>query len=155
MAIFVTGDTHGFYNAQMKARFMPESINVLAEKLGRDITRGDYMIIAGDVGLIWFNEANDMENAMLDWVESLPWTTLFIDGNHENLTRMRALPETDMFGGKVSVLSEHVIYLRQRGQVYEIDGQKIWCFGGGTSVDKDVNSPKQGLPRVKGISWVG
>jgi hypothetical protein len=75
----------------------------------------------------------------------MPFTTLFIDGNHENFNRLMRFPVESGYGGKVGVLRPSVLHLRQRGHVYTIDGRKIWCFGGGISVDKNYRS--------EGISW--
>jgi hypothetical protein len=145
MAVFVVGDTHGFHEDHF--RFSDKVISMVENNLGRSLNRNDYLIIAGDFGVIWENEPDSHEIETLDKLEALPWTTMFIDGNHENFARLRVLPEADGFGGKISLLRDHIVYLRQRGQIYEIDGHKIWCFGGGTSVDRDT------VPRVKNVSW--
>ena len=41
-------------------------------------------------------------------------------------------------------IRKNVIHL-MRGEIYEIDGKRIWTFGGGYSLDKEF--------RVPGISW--
>jgi hypothetical protein len=72
------------------------------------------------------------------WFNSQPWTTLFIDGNHENFNRLfsEEFSEIDMFGDKVKKISDSIFYL-QRGRVYKIDGKTFFTFGGGESIDKN------------------
>lgn len=76
MSIFVTGDVHGVaeYGAsRFSSRVWP---------LGRTLTRDDVVIVAGDFGFIW--SGSNTDKYWLDWFESKPWTTCFVDGNHEN-----------------------------------------------------------------------
>ena len=37
----------------------------------------------------------------LNWLDKEPFTTLFVDGNHENIARLNALPVHQWHGGKV------------------------------------------------------
>ena len=69
--IYATGDTHGHFQ-----RFAPEHF---PEQAG--MTKEDYMIICGDFGGVW--DGGKKEERNLDWLEDLPFTTLFISGNHE------------------------------------------------------------------------
>ena len=74
--IYVTGDLHGTAERgrnRLSARCWPE---------GRDLTRGDVVIVAGDFGYVWDGSAVDAY--WLKWLEGKPWTTCFVDGNHEN-----------------------------------------------------------------------
>lgn len=70
--IFATGDTHGNF-----LRFEPENF---PEQ--REMTKDDYVIICGNFGGVWDNSRK--ERRQLDWLESLPFTLLFVSGNHEN-----------------------------------------------------------------------
>ena len=144
MAIFVTGDTHGSDGM----RFRPERFESYERELGRSLNKDDYMIIAGDFGVIWDTGHKDLiryEDSILDYFDALPWTTLFLDGNHENFPRLLAFPEEQRLGGTVDVLRPSLLHLKTSGHVYIIDDNKIWCFGGGTSVDKNWRTP--------GVSW--
>ena len=92
MAIFVTGDTHGSDGM----RFRPERFGCYERELGRPLDKNDYMVIAGDFGVIWNSGHKDLihyEDRILDYFDALPWTTLFLDGNHENFSRLLAFPE--------------------------------------------------------------
>lgn len=133
--IFVTGDTHGDFK-----RFSSKNF-----KQGKELTKDDYVIIAGDFGGIWrTNEFNAQENHELDWLNEKPWTTLFVDGNHENFDRLEAMPEEEKFGSTVGVIRPSILHLK-RGNVYEIDGKKFFTFGGGYSIDK--------IQRQTNVSW--
>lgn len=143
MAIFVTGDTHSDPLPRFKALCRQTE-----EEGGASLTKEDVVIIAGDFGVIWGDGTPKdarIEDYILDTLERMPFTTLFIDGNHENFNRLMRFPVESGYGGRVGVLRPSVLHLRQRGHVYTIDGRKIWCFGGGISVDKNYRS--------EGISW--
>jgi hypothetical protein len=64
------------------------------------------------------------------------FTTLFVDGNHENFDRLYNYPVEGWHGGKVHKIRPSVIHL-MRGQVFEIDGKNIFTFGGASSHDID------------------
>lgn len=55
-------------------------------------------------------------------------------GNHENFDRLYEYPEEEWHGGKVHKIRNSVIHL-MRGQVFKIDGKKIFTFGGARSHD--------------------
>ena len=130
--LFFTGDTHG------------DPINHLNRFRNRakylELTKEDFLIICGDFGC-FFDGANKKQ---LDWLDACPWTTLFIDGNHENFELLYALEEKEMFGGLVGIAGQSIFHLK-RGEIYTVLGKKIFCFGGGVSIDK--------IFRVEGVSW--
>ena len=119
--IFITGDTHGNY-ARFETEYFPRQ-----EKLGR----GDYMIVCGDFG-IW--DEKPESNRSLDWLDSLPFTTLFIDGNHENFDLLGRFPREVWNGGKARRVRENILHL-MRGQVFTLDGMTFFTMGGGSSHD--------------------
>lgn len=122
--IFVTGDTHGV-NDFLKLKEFAES------KKARE---SDYVIIAGDVLGVG---PDDRTERILSVYGKLPFTVLFVDGNHENYPYIHSFPVTEKFGGRVHVLRENVVHLC-RGEIFEIEGNKIFTFGGATSIDKDL-----------------
>lgn len=132
--IYLTGDTHAELNRFTTKNF-PQ---------GAKLTKDDYVIILGDFGLYWENPPTGFQDYWKFWLDEKPWTTLFIDGNHENFDLLNALPETDMFEGKVGVASKSVFHLK-RGELYNIDGHSIFTLGGATSIDK--------AHRREGVSW--
>lgn len=104
----------------------------------------------------------------LDWLNKKPFTTLFLDGNHENFDLLNAFPQRIWHGGKVHEVRSNVLHL-MRGQIFEINGITFFTMGGAASHDiqdgiLDPASPNfereywykrrtQQMFRVKGISW--
>ncbi|MBP3380185.1 MAG: metallophosphoesterase [Ruminococcus sp.] len=130
--IFITGDIHGSFDiAKLSTRRFPEQ---------KELTRNDYLIICGDFGLLWDNSGEELY--WRKWLENKPWTTLWIDGNHENFDLLDQLPEEEWHGGMIHRVSEHIFHLC-RGYVFDIDGRKIFAFGGAESHDKEFR--KQGV----------
>ena len=73
-----------------------------------------------------------------------PWTTLFLDGNHENFNRLDKLPTINMFNDEVGKVSDSIYHL-ERGKVYTINNKTFFTMGGGFSIDKQY--------RTENISW--
>ena len=95
--------------------------------------KDDYVIICGDFGVVWNkDEESKMETIILDWLECKSFTTLFVSGNHENFDRLMDYPVEEWHGGKIQRIRPSVIHL-MRGQVYELEGKKIFTFGGACS----------------------
>ena len=130
--IYATGDTHGNFQ-----RFAPEHF---PEQAG--MTKEDYMIICGDFGGVW--DGGKKEERNLDWLEDLPFTTLFISGNHENFDLLSKYPTEEWNGGTIQRIRPHVIHL-MRGQVFDLQGYSIFTMGGAESRDKEY--------RRAGVSW--
>lgn len=72
----------------------------------------------------------------MDWLENKPFTTLFVDGNHENFDLLNAYPEQQWHVGRVHVVRPHVLHL-MRGQVFDIGGLTWFTMGGAASHDID------------------
>lgn len=127
--IYVCGDTHHDIDfRKLTTTNWPESAS---------LTKDDYLIVLGDFALIWYGQKNDKERNLENWYNEKPWTTLFVDGNHENFDRLfsNEFPEKEMFGDTVKQISDSIFYL-QRGHIYTIEGKTFFTFGGGNSVDK-------------------
>ena len=123
--IYITGDTHAEFNRFNTANF-PEQAQM---------TKDDYVIIAGDFGGIWDTpKESKTEKHWLKWFEDKPFTLLFVDGNHENHERLAEYPVKQWNGGKVHEIRPSVLHL-MRGQVFEIDEKTIFTFGGAASHD--------------------
>lgn len=135
--IIVTGDIHGNPFQRLNVENFPE---------GKTYTKEDYVIILGDFGLVWDNSA--MEHSCLDWLENKPWTTLFIDGNHENYDLLNKFPIEEWGGGRVQKIRSSVIHLL-RGEVYDIGGYKFLAMGGARSHDIQDGVLEVGDPRIK------
>ena len=135
--IIVTGDIHGNPFQRLNLENFPE---------GKTFTKEDYVIILGDFGLVWDDSA--MEHSCLDWLENKPWTTLFIDGNHENYDLLNKFPIEEWGGGRVQKIRSSVIHLL-RGEVYDIGGYKFLAMGGARSHDIQDGILEVGDPRIK------
>ena len=123
--IFITGDCHAEF-----IKFNTENFPEQAE-----MTKKDFVIICGDFGGVWNkDEESKSEKWWMDWLENKPFTTLFVDGNHENFDRLYSYPIEEWNGGKVHKIRPSVIHL-MRGQVFEIEEKKIFTFGGAKSHD--------------------
>ena len=120
--VFITGDCHGNFR-RFGRRYFPEQ-----ETMDRD----DYIIVAGDFGGVWADTPE--ENYWLDWLEQRPFTTLFVDGNHENFRRLDTFPSHIWHGGSVHQIRPHVLHL-MRGQLYEIGNKTFFTMGGAKSHD--------------------
>lgn len=120
--IYITGDTHGDFSRFSKEAF-PEQT---------ELTRDDYMIICGDFGGVWCGDERDDKS--LDMLAQLPFTVLFVSGNHENFDALVAYPVEEWHGGKVQFIRSNVIHL-MRGQVFTIEGKTFFTMGGAASHD--------------------
>lgn len=135
--ILVTGDTHGTIDFDKLVDFR--------RKFKNAFNKSDILIIAGDFGFIWSNEPDGEEKWYLKWLDEVaPWTTVFIDGNHENHPRLNAYPITEFCGAKAHQISDSVYHIL-RGEILKIDELKILCIGGADSHDKEW--------RTENVSW--
>ena len=152
--IYVTGDTHGNFLGRLDINAFPEQ---------KEMTRNDFVIILGDFGGVWDNSLP--EKYCINLLEDdKPFTTLFIDGNHENHNLLNSYPVSMWNGGKVHYIRPHVIHL-MRGQVFNIEGKKFFTFGGARSHDitdgiLEANDPRiiewnkeNKLFRINHVSW--
>lgn len=119
--IYITGDCHGDYR-RFSTEIFPEQ---------KKMTREDFVIVCGDFG--YWDRSKEQE-WQRKWLSEKPFTLLWVDGNHENYDMLAELPVEEWHGGKVQYIKENVIHL-MRGQVYELDGIRLFAFGGARSHD--------------------
>ena len=132
--IFITGDTHGNIDIhKLNSNNFPEQ---------KQMTKNDFVIITGDFGGVW--NRSEEEIYWLKWLNDKSFTTLFVDGNHENFDLLNSYDVGYFYGGKVHRILANIYHL-MRGQVFEINGTKIFTMGGATSIDKQY--------RRENISW--
>lgn len=120
--IYCTGDIHGD----------PRRFSVDSFPEQKEMTRDDFVIILGDLGLVWSNSKD--EKYWLDWLNNKPFTTLFVDGNHENFDLLYTYPIVDFHGGKAHKIRDNIYHL-MRGYVFDICDKKFFAFGGASSHD--------------------
>ena len=156
--IYITGDTHGEYGRFSNRRM---------KKQGMELGESDYVIVCGDFGLCWSKDKTFDYNCK--FFEEKKYTTLWIQGNHENYDMIAEYPVEEWHGGKVRHIVRDKIILLERGQVFEIEGKTFFTFGGASSHDiqggvldrDDIDfdddrrkAIKSGLPfRIKHESW--
>ena len=127
---FIIGDLHG------SEREWTEGVDPL-------LRAGDTAIVTGDFG-IGMMHGPMSEDRFYDWIEQKPYTVLVVEGNHENFDRLNAYPISHWHGGRVHRIRRNIIHL-MRGEIYEIEGKRVFAFGGGYSLDKALREP--------GVSW--
>lgn len=127
--IYVTGDIHG-------------DLERFKSKAMKRLKKGDTLIVCGDFGFVW--DGSKKEEKALKWLGKRPYQILFVEGTHDNLDLLAGYPEESYKGGKARHIWGNVWYLL-RGEVYRIEDDDIFAFGGGESPDMDV--------RVEGETW--
>ena len=128
--IFVTGDTHGEYNDTMR-RFAENGVG-----------KGDTVIVCGDFGFV--GRIGGKHQYYLKQLAKEEFTILFVDGNHENFDVLETYPVVDYCGGKAHKVADNIYHL-MRGQIFDIEGESYFTFGGAYSIDKYM--------RKEGRSW--
>ncbi len=124
--IYVTGDIHGSIDIR----------KLMENDITKQMTKDDYVIICGDFGLVWnFKREDRKERKWLKWLNEQPWTTLFADGNHECFPRLNSFPVKEWHGGLVHELRPKVLHM-MRGEIFDIEGNKILFMGGAASHDR-------------------
>ena len=132
--IYITGDTHiPVDTSKLSTKRFPQQ---------KYMTKNDYLIICGDFGGVW--NASNQEKYYIKWLENKNFTTLFVDGNHENFDMLNEFPVVDFCGGKAHKIRDKIYHL-MRGNFFEIEGKKFYTFGGASSHDKEF--------RKEGKNW--
>lgn len=133
--VFLTGDIHG------------DISRLLKWDTGKFLSKDDYVIILGDFGVIFRSDMEGIieETNKLRQLDELPFTILFVDGNHENFNRLStAFRNVKILGGNARKISDSVYHLK-RGEIFNINGKTFLTMGGGTSIDKSF--------RINGYDW--
>ena len=128
--IYITGDTH-----------IPIDIHKLSGsyfKEQKHLTKEDILIICGDFGGVWDNSKEELY--WRKWLDDKSFTTLFVDGNHENFDLLYKFDEVEKYGAKVRQIASSIFHL-ERGEIYTIQGKSFFCMGGASSHDKFLRTP--------------
>lgn len=118
--VYITGDIHGDL-----ARFRTKPF--------RALKKDDTLIVCGDFGFLWDNSRK--EQSVLRKLAAKKYNICFVDGTHENFDMLNAYDVSVWNGGKVHRIAQNIYHL-MRGQIFTIDGLKIFAFGGGESFDR-------------------
>lgn len=121
--IYITGDCHSNFQ-KFGIKYFPEQ---------KELTHEDIVIVLGDFGL-WQDTPQERYN--LDLLSGRNFTTVFVDGNHENYDRLYSdeFPTVDFYGGKAHKVRENIYHL-MRGYIFDFAGKKFFCMGGASSHD--------------------
>lgn len=139
--IYVTGDLH----ADLE-RFKCKAI--------KKLKKGDTLIVCGDFGFVW--DGSKKEQKLLKWLGKRRYQILFVEGTHDNLTLLENYPKEIFCGGMARRISGRCWQLL-RGEIYTIEGNRFFTFGGGESNDMDTREEgktwwKQELPDMQEIA---
>ena len=121
---YITGDTHGDFSRYL----------AFADKI--QPTEQDVMIVLGDAGLNYYTGEKDAVRKR--FVNSFPFTTFCIHGNHE--MRPADIPSyqaKEYCGGTVwyEEAYPHILFAKD-GEIYRFGKQACIAIGGAYSVDK-------------------
>lgn len=120
--VYVTGDMHGDAD-----RFSDPRL--------KKLKKGDTLLVCGDFGFLW--KGGKAEQKLLKQIGGKKYSVCFLDGTHENFELLKGYDVVDWNGGKAQQISNHLYHL-MRGQIYELEGLKIFVMGGGESPDIDI-----------------
>ena len=107
----------------------------LYDKNFRKLKSGDVLIVCGDFGYIY--NGDKTERQVIDYLATRRFVTAFIDGTHDNMNTINRARVTYWHGGMVHRIKGNLIHL-MRGQIFDINGNSYFTFGGGESTDKDM-----------------
>lgn len=109
-SIFVTGDKHGEISGFATRHYVN-----FKDELKSSNKDENFVIVCGDFGFIWQQKEDPTEDNDLEILNNKPWTTLFVDGNHENFARLNSeFDVVEFHGGKAHKIREN-IYIELKG----------------------------------------
>ena len=127
--VYVTGDLHGDMD-----RFKTPA--------ARKLQPGDTLLVCGDFGFLWDGSKQEEKNLLK--LGEKKFNICFVEGTHENFDLLNRYEVSEWNGGKVHHIIGGVYHL-MRGQVFEIEGHRIFTMGGGESPDLDI--------RIQNDNW--
>ena len=135
MNIFVLSDLHGDWRPAFN--FYKKNKHIL-----NNDPKMNLMLILGDLGANYF--LNERDDKFKKRLSELPFTYLCLRGNHEE--RPTLLPNFDKdylietyCGGEVywDCHYPNIMYMKDSGEVYTLDGKTFLTIPGAYSIDKD------------------
>jgi len=134
--LFLFGDLHS--NEENELKFL---INTKEFPELKNLTKNDVIVQLGDFGFIWYDKniikQYKRDLGYLTKIAQKNFTLLVVPGNHENYNIINNLRVEEKWGGLVYVFETKAgnIYIAKRGEVYIINGKKIFTFSGAMSND--------------------
>ncbi len=120
--VYITGDIHGDLS-----RLSPDKLKFMKTH--------DTLIICGDFGFIWDDSKG--EDKILRNLGKRRYNICFVDGTHENFRILNKFPASDWNGGKARNITGNLYHL-MRGEIYNIEGMKVFTMGGGESPEAEL-----------------
>ena len=138
MSVYLHGDIHGDVFTNFSYKKNPQL---------RELTEDDFVIIAGDFGAIWdynLNSKSDLNS--LSWLNSRPWKTIVVLGNHECWTAYENMPHIspDFLYDGTLLQCQYMnqifdnIYIVYDIAILNIENNHILCISGADSNDIDI-----------------
>ncbi len=154
--IYFSADFHG-------------DIERFREKGMKKLGKRDTLVICGDFGFLW-NES-PAEKKLLDKISKSKYKILAVDGSNENFDILERYEITQTDIGKARKIGKN-LYIAVRGEIYNIDGQSVFAFGGGLDdeysnkeigvgyfaqcnpSDEDYARAEESLSRVSSVDYI-
>lgn len=125
--LYFTGDLHGDAD-----RISKNALHMLHA--------GDTLIVCGDFGFIWNNDK--AEQKIITSLSKRKYNICFVDGINENYDILNSLPIAVWNGGKTHKISDNIYHL-MRGQIFNIEGKKVFTMGGGEDPEMDLQEDEE------------
>ncbi len=122
--IYITGDIHA------------DLSDLDSRNIGK-IKKGDTLLITGDFGFIWNNSKTEIK--ALKKLSKRKYNIVFVEGVHENFDMLYEYEEVPFMGASALKVRDN-IYCLKRGEIYTIEGKKVFALGGGGVDDPFENA---------------
>jgi hypothetical protein len=99
------------------------------------LKKGDFLIVAGDFGFLW--DKTEKEDRTIKKIGKKRFYTLFVEGCHDNYDLINDCPKEIFCGAETHHISGRLYHLC-RGGIFNLQGIRIFAFGGGVSPDITV-----------------
>lgn len=121
--VYITGDIHAALDSERQAFF-------------QSLSKDDILIVLGDFGYSWNEDMLKHRWAPLN----IQCITLSVLGNHENYSLINSRALKRVFGANTRELAPNTYYI-MNGEICDIEGIKMFVFGGAKSIDQDFRKP--------------
>lgn len=128
-----------YFISDLHANIDFEGLNEYLQKCSDD----DLLILLGDT-FLYLEETENKSGEFTEKFLAIEKNIAIVDGNHENFEYLDNLPKEEWNGGVVGRLTKNIVHLR-RGNVYTIDGEKYFAFGGCAVTSDDIHNAHKNL----------
>ncbi|MEG2813182.1 MAG: hypothetical protein RSA79_01145 [Oscillospiraceae bacterium] len=89
---------------------------------------------------IW--DGSKKENKAIKWISKRRYNICFVDGFNDNQELINRYPQTKWNDGKARKILNN-IYMLERGEIFNIEGNSFFAFGGGESLECESSPDMQ------------